>query len=131
VAGGASVVVADVAGGQAMRKSGSDVSFVRTDMRAADHVSSAVDFALGRHGRLDVLVNCAGGGARRPTRSHLGAPMLATQLALDALRAGGGGAVVNIASSPGVESEAYDSPAYGAAKAGLIRFTTTLAGLRE
>jgi NAD(P)-dependent dehydrogenase (short-subunit alcohol dehydrogenase family) len=57
--------------------------------------------------------------------------MLATQLALDALRAGGGGAVVNIASSAGIWWDAYDSPEYGAAKAGLIRFTTTLVGLRE
>jgi NAD(P)-dependent dehydrogenase (short-subunit alcohol dehydrogenase family) len=140
VAGGASVVVADVAGGQALREG---VSFVHVDMRVAEDVSRMVDVTLARHSRLDVLVNCAGGvgAAAYPVASadewqatlflNLGAPMLATQLALDAMRAGGGGAVVNIASSAGVEWDAYDSPEYGAAKAGLIRFTTSLAGLRQ
>jgi NAD(P)-dependent dehydrogenase (short-subunit alcohol dehydrogenase family) len=141
--GGASVVVADVAGGQAMREGGADVAFVRADMRVADDVSRAVLHAVSLRDRLDVLVNCAGGwgAANYPAASaeewqatlflNLGAPMLATQLALEPMRAGGGGAVVNIASSAGVEWDAYDSPEYGAAKAGLIRFTTTLAGLRE
>lgn len=140
VSGGASVVVADVAGGQASREG---VSFLHADMRVAEDVSRMVDVTLARHSRLDVLVNCAGGAgaAAYPVASagewqatlflNLGAPMLATQLALDAMRAGGGGAVVNIASSAGVEWGAYESPEYGAAKAGLIRFTTSLTGLRE
>jgi NAD(P)-dependent dehydrogenase (short-subunit alcohol dehydrogenase family) len=143
LAGGASVVVADVAGGQAMREGGSDVAFVRADMRVADDVGRAVAHAVSVRGRLDVLVNCAGGWGESnfPVASadewqatlflNLGAPMVATQLALEPMRAGGGGAVVNIASSAGVEWDAYDSPEYAAAKAGLIRFTTTLAGLRE
>jgi NAD(P)-dependent dehydrogenase (short-subunit alcohol dehydrogenase family) len=54
--------------------------------------------------------------------------MLATQQALDALRAGGG-AVVNIASTAGLGLAPYQSPEYGAAKAGLIRFTSTLSQL--
>ena len=67
---------------------------MRADMRVADDVSRAVEFAISLHGRLDVLVNCAGGwGAENfPAASadewqatlflNLGAPMLATQLAL-------------------------------------------------
>jgi NAD(P)-dependent dehydrogenase (short-subunit alcohol dehydrogenase family) len=55
--------------------------------------------------------------------------MLATQLALEPMRAAGGGVVVNIASTAGIASDAYASPEYGAAKAGLIRFTTSLAEL--
>ena len=39
--------------------------------------------------------------------------------------------VVNIASSAGITSDAYASPEYGAAKAGLIRFTTSLGDLGE
>jgi NAD(P)-dependent dehydrogenase (short-subunit alcohol dehydrogenase family) len=140
VAGGASVVAADVAAGQASREG---VSFVRADMRVADDVARMLDAAVSLHDRLDVLVNCAGGwgAANYPAASagewqatlflNLGAPMLATQLALEPMRAGGGGAVVNIASSAGLGLEPYDSPEYGAAKAGLIRFTSTLAGLRE
>ncbi|MGN6760079.1 MAG: SDR family NAD(P)-dependent oxidoreductase, partial [Leifsonia sp.] len=47
-------------------------------------------------------------------------PMLATQLAL-----------LNVASTSGLGLAPYVSPEYGAAKAGLIRFTSTLAGLHE
>jgi NAD(P)-dependent dehydrogenase (short-subunit alcohol dehydrogenase family) len=140
VAGGASVVAADVAAGPASREG---VSFVSADMRRPDDVARMVYAAVSLRGRLDVLVNCVGGWgtANYPAASadewqatlflNLGAPMLATQLALDALRADGGGAVVNIASSAGLGLAPYDSPEYDAAKAGLIRFTSTLAGLRE
>jgi NAD(P)-dependent dehydrogenase (short-subunit alcohol dehydrogenase family) len=50
--------------------------------------------------------------------------MLATQLALAPMRRAGGGAVVNVASTAGLGSEPYRSPEYGAAKAGLLRFTS-------
>jgi NAD(P)-dependent dehydrogenase (short-subunit alcohol dehydrogenase family) len=134
-AGGASVVVADIDGG------GED--FVRCDVRVAADVARAIEFACARFGGLDVLVNNAGGvgEAYYPEASpdawraivdlNLIGPMLATQLALEPMRSRGGGAVVNIASSAGLGLAPYDCPEYGAAKAGLIRFTSTLVGLRE
>jgi NAD(P)-dependent dehydrogenase (short-subunit alcohol dehydrogenase family) len=57
--------------------------------------------------------------------------MLATQLALAPMRRRGAGAVVNVASTAGLGFGPYQSPEYGAAKAGLIRFTSSLARLRE
>jgi NAD(P)-dependent dehydrogenase (short-subunit alcohol dehydrogenase family) len=89
--------------------------------------------------RPDVLVNNAGGLGHIPphfpqappeTWGHkldlnLRAPMRATQLAL----AAGTRAVVNVASMAGWEDGPAPSPEYAAAKAGLIRFTTALAGL--
>jgi NAD(P)-dependent dehydrogenase (short-subunit alcohol dehydrogenase family) len=90
-----------------------------------------------------VLVNNAGGWGeanfpdatpdqwRATLDLNLRAAMLATQLALEPMRTAGGGAVVNIASTAGLGYDAYASPEYGAAKAGLIRFTTSLADLRE
>jgi len=57
--------------------------------------------------------------------------MLATQLALEQMRLAGGGAVVNVASTSGLSFGPYASPEYGAAKAGLIRFTSSLADLNE
>ena len=60
---------------------------------------------------------------------NLRAPMLATQLALAPMRRAGGGAIVNVASVAGLGSEPYPSPEYGAAKAGLIRFTSALAAV--
>jgi NAD(P)-dependent dehydrogenase (short-subunit alcohol dehydrogenase family) len=132
---GARVVVADLAS-----KEG---GFVRCDLRVPADIEAGIDAVCSRHGGLDVLVNNAGGASdvSFPDASaaqwgalldlNLRAPMLATQLALEPMRARGGGAVVNIASSAGLGLAPYDSPEYGAAKAGLIRFTSTLAGLHE
>jgi NAD(P)-dependent dehydrogenase (short-subunit alcohol dehydrogenase family) len=52
--------------------------------------------------------------------------MLAAQLAVP-LMINSGGSTVNISSSGGMGSRAYGSPEYGAAKAGLIRFTSCVA----
>ncbi|MGI5125613.1 SDR family NAD(P)-dependent oxidoreductase [Pseudonocardia sp. CA-107938] len=90
--------------------------------------------------RPDILINNAGGGGHvlphYPDASvaewsgwldlNLRAPMLATQVALRC----GAGAVVNVASMAGLGAEPHPSPEYAAAKAGLIRFTTSLADPR-
>jgi NAD(P)-dependent dehydrogenase (short-subunit alcohol dehydrogenase family) len=142
---GAVVVAVDVdEGALAATEAGSEVAFVRGDVRVAADLERAVAFAVERFGGLDVLVNNAGGisrGVQWPDASalewratldlNLTGPMLATQLALEPMRARGGGAVVNIASSAGMGLMPYDSPEYGAAKAGLIRFTACVASLRE
>jgi NAD(P)-dependent dehydrogenase (short-subunit alcohol dehydrogenase family) len=134
-AAGARVVVADLAS----REDG----FVRCDVRVPADIAAAIDDVCSRHGGLDLLVNNAGGAGpssfpdaspeswRAILDLNLTGPMLATQLALEPMRARGGGAVVNIASSAGLGLAPYDSPEYGAAKAGLIRFTSTVASLRE
>jgi NAD(P)-dependent dehydrogenase (short-subunit alcohol dehydrogenase family) len=142
---GARVVVADVDedGGEetVARIGGNRARFVRADMRDAADVAKLV---AGAHG-LRVLVNNAGGGGHIPPHFpdatpaqwgalldlNLKAAMLATQLVLAPMRRAGGGAIVNIASTAGLGFAPYESPEYGAAKAGLIRFTATLAGLRE
>jgi NAD(P)-dependent dehydrogenase (short-subunit alcohol dehydrogenase family) len=135
------VVVADVEPG-ALAAREESVAFVRCDVRVAADLERVVAFALERFGGLDVVVNNAGGvsrGEQWPLASslewratlemNLVAPMLLTQLALEPMRARGGGAVVNIASSAGVEWTPYSSPEYGAAKAGLVRFTTAAGAL--
>lgn len=62
---------------------------------------------------------------------NLRVPMLATQRVLEPMRERGGGVVVNIGSTAGLGYDWHVSPEYSAAKAGLIRFTATLAPLRE
>ncbi|GLY02990.1 SDR family oxidoreductase [Actinoplanes sp. NBRC 101535] len=62
---------------------------------------------------------------------NLIAPMMLGQLVLEPMRELGGGAIVNIASSGGLGAAPYGSPEYGAAKAGLIRFTSSAAGLAQ
>ena len=122
---------------------GSSAAFVRADARVGSDVERVIAFAVERFGGLDVLVNNAGGwgAANFPAATpfawgatldlNLRAPMLATQLALEPMGSRGGGAVVNVASTAGLGLAPYASPEYGAAKAGLIRFTASVAGLRE
>jgi NAD(P)-dependent dehydrogenase (short-subunit alcohol dehydrogenase family) len=141
---GATPVIADVDaehGAEAVRAieaAGGRARFISTDMTDDEAVSRMIGAAAPQ-----VLVNNAGGwgAANYPDATlqqwsttldlNLRAAMLATQLALEPMRAAGGGAVVNIASTAGIADTAYASPEYGAAKAGLIRFTTSLADLRE
>jgi NAD(P)-dependent dehydrogenase (short-subunit alcohol dehydrogenase family) len=141
---GATAVIADrddEHGAEAVRAieaAGGSARFIATDMTDDDAVRRMIEVAAPQ-----VLVNNAGGWgeANYPAATprqwratldlNLRAAMLATQLALEPMRAAGGGAVVNIASTAGIADTAYASPEYGAAKAGLIRFTTSLADLRE
>jgi NAD(P)-dependent dehydrogenase (short-subunit alcohol dehydrogenase family) len=92
-----------------------------------------------------ILVNNAGGGAvLRPcfpdadvgrwTASldlNLRAPMLATQLALERMRAAGGGAIINLGSTAGVGFGPHVSSEYSASKAAPIRLTATLGCLKD
>jgi NAD(P)-dependent dehydrogenase (short-subunit alcohol dehydrogenase family) len=140
---GAYVVLADVndeAGREAAEHIGSAARYEHVDVRDDRALT-----ALLADCRPSILVNNAGGGAvLRPcfpeadadrwTASlelNLRAPMLATQLVLEPMRQSGGGAVVNIGSTAGTGLGPHISPEYSAAKAGLIRFTATLAPLWE
>lgn len=147
---GAVVLLADVDGGRCadavadIERAGGRASPVVVDVCAEDAAEVLVE-AAARLGPLGVLVNNAGGwgdaGRRFPDAApgewdrvlhlNLRAPMRLTQAALAPLQAAGGGAVVNVASGAGMELSPYRSPEYGAAKAGLIRFTAAVAGLRE
>lgn len=137
---------------EALREAGSTVVAVDIDPGericvadvATDQGRASVLEAAESLGGADVLVNNAGGwstgGAQFPDAEpgswraavelDLVAPMALTQLLLPGLRRGHG-AVVNVASSAGVGTTAYASPEYAAAKAGLVRFTTSVADWRE
>ena len=108
-----------------------DLSSVASIRAAADALTAQVE--------VGALVNNAGGwlpGEQFPDAEadtwmsaitlNLIAPMLLTQLLWPSL-ASVGGQVVKVGSSGGVEDDAYGSPEYGAAKAGIRRFTASLA----
>lgn len=108
------------------------------DVSDATAVAGAMEALLARFGRLDALVNNAGiavfkplletGDAewRRVLDVNLSGPFLCTKAAAPALRAQGGGAIVNITSISGLRASTLRA-AYGTSKAALAHLTKQLA----
>ena len=146
---GAAVVVADLdeeLGLGAVREIGFEggrAAFVFADVASEADASRMVAFARERFGSLDVLVNNAGGVEEpyfpegepehwgRAIDLNLRGVMLGVHFGVRAMRERGGGAIVNISSVGGIGFEPYDKPEYGAAKAGVVRLTASLATLKE
>ena len=116
-----------------------DAVFVAADVRDADAAAHVMDEAVARFGRVDVLVNNAGGSpyAEAATASPrfsaaivalnlLGPLYLAQRANAIMQKQAEGGVIVNIASVSGTRPSP-GTAAYGAAKAGLINLTQTLA----
>ena len=113
--------------------------FVAADVRDPDDVDKVVTEAVNRFARLDVLVNNAGGSP--PADSATASPRFSTSIItlnliaplVFAQRANAvmqeqsdGGVIINIASVSGIRPTP-GTAAYGAAKAGLLNLTETLA----
>lgn len=115
-----------------------DWHFVAADLRDPEAAAAAVDAAASVTGRLDCVVNNAGGSppadsAEAPARFtqrivelNLLAPYWVAQRAHHHMTARGGGSIVNIGSVVAIRPSPTTA-AYGAAKAGLRQLTTTLA----
>jgi len=113
--------------------------FVVADVRELDQIDRAIAFARERFGRLDLLVNNAGGSPAAPAATasprfsekilalNLHAPMHFAQKANAVMQEQPeGGAIVNIASVSAIRPSP-GTAAYAAAKAGLLSLTQTLA----
>lgn len=118
---------------------------VAADVSQEAQAGTAVEQVIQRFGALDILVNNAGGGAAN-SLGAVGNPFtriaqtdwddqIATNLrttfamskaAIPHLQQCGGGSIVNVASIAGFIASPM-LPAYGAAKAGVISLTTSLA----
>lgn len=118
---------------------GKQAVFIAADVRKPEESQGLIDAVLEATGRLDMLINNAGGSppvkaADAPARLtesiirlNLIAPLVFSQQAFHALRKNPeGGSIVNIASISGVRPSP-GTAAYGAAKAGLINVTRSLA----
>jgi NAD(P)-dependent dehydrogenase (short-subunit alcohol dehydrogenase family) len=114
-------------------------AMVTADLRRADQASGVIAATVERFGRLDALINNAGGSPSAAAADasprfsesivalNLLAPLFCAQAA-NAVMQGQeeGGSIVNIASVSGLRPSP-GTAAYGAAKAGLINLTQSLA----
>ncbi|MBM3491764.1 MAG: SDR family oxidoreductase [Alphaproteobacteria bacterium] len=114
---------------------GCEAQALALDVTSEAAWQSAVAAVLARFGRLDILINNAGisgpniaidnmtlEGWRKVTSVNLDGAFLGMKHCIPAIRAAGGGAVVNTSSIAGLIGMAGGS-AYGAAKAGLALLT--------
>jgi NAD(P)-dependent dehydrogenase (short-subunit alcohol dehydrogenase family) len=142
---GAKVVIVEInaeagrAAEKQVRAAGGEALFVETDVTRDEGVKRAVDATVAKFGRLDVLMNCAGGSLQEDAPVHemdlevwqrtialnLLHPFLVCRHGIPHLIKAGGGAIINVTSHMGLMGS--QKPAYSATKGGIISFTKTLA----
>jgi NAD(P)-dependent dehydrogenase (short-subunit alcohol dehydrogenase family) len=142
---GADVAVLDVdtqrctAAEQAIAAHGHRALAIQCDVLDTDALRAAIDRVGAEFGRLDVLVNNAGGvrggsfltqperSMRKQVDLNLMSMLVASQEAANAMvRLGNGGSIVNVTSIEGMRA-APRYAVYAACKAAMVNFTRTLA----
>jgi NAD(P)-dependent dehydrogenase (short-subunit alcohol dehydrogenase family) len=123
----------------ALRKRGIEQSFLRADLTCETEVLATFDKIKADHGRIDVLVNVAGGSVHRHLLQEF--PLAHWQAVIDAnltstflccravigmMKDQKSGAIINISSDIAFSGDAGRS-AYAAAKAGILGLTRSLA----
>jgi cyclopentanol dehydrogenase len=143
---GATVVFGDIldAEGQAVaaeiQAGGGDAHYRHLDVTSEADWQGAVDFATERFGRLDILINNAAVFIPRVPIEERTAEewdrvmsvnakgvFLGTKFAIPAMRASGGGSIVNISSIAGIGQSAHQEPAYAASKGAIRIFSKVTA----
>jgi len=111
---------------------------VPTDVRVSEQVANLAKRALEEFRRIDILVNNVGTSFLKPAlelsergfdsllRENLTGCFLCSKAVAEAMIKQGKGSIVNIASTEGLRA-GPTNPAYGAAKAGVINLTQSLA----
>lgn len=143
---GARLVVNSVsskAAGEALAAELPDAFYVQADIGDEMEARNLVEATVGRYGRLDVLVNNAGTTRviphhdlaavtdddwERILHTNIVGTWYVTRAAVDALRADGGGCVINVTSIAGVRPTGSSIP-YAVSKAALNHLTLLLANV--
>lgn len=121
-----------------LAESGAAVCGVAGDVCLSDVANSVVERALTEFGRLDTLFNVVGGSLARNVEEiseeqwrsqidmNLGSVFQMSKPVIPLLRQGGGGSIVNVASTAGILAENRCS-AYSASKGGVVLLTKNMA----
>ena len=142
---GAKVVFGDILDDEGRRveaeiqETGGDALYVHLDVTREADWRAAVELATSKYGKLDILVNNAGigGGGKIEDTSleewqrvmdvNAKGVFLGTKAAIPAMRAAGGGSVVNISSQLGIVAVESSSAQYIASKGAVRLFTKSTA----
>lgn len=143
---GASVVFGDVRDAEgkqveeAIRADGGEAVYVHLDVTREDDWRQAVQEAVNRYGKLDILINNAGIVIPRVSIEertveewdrvlavNAKGVFLGTKHAIPSMRQAGGGAIVNISSVAGIGQSLHQEPAYAASKGAIRIFTKVTA----
>ena len=142
---GAKVIIGDVLEAEGRQveaeitEAGGEARFVHLDVTSEESWDAAVQAAVARFGKLDVLVNNAGIVARghlldssldewnRVMNVNSTGVYLGTKTAIPEMLKAGGGSIVNISSMSGMVGQDYVQPAYNASKGAVRIFTKSVA----
>ncbi|WP_295732542.1 SDR family oxidoreductase [uncultured Muribaculum sp.] len=138
-------IVADTEAAIAAEKASGSIEFLKTDVMSRETLESNVDYIVGKYGRVDTLLNAAGGnmpGAtiapdktffdldpaqfQRVLDLNLTGTVIPTQVFLKPMVAQGKGAIINFSSMAAFRPMTRVC-GYAAAKAGISNFTAFMA----
>jgi 2-deoxy-D-gluconate 3-dehydrogenase len=121
-----------------LRQHGVKAISVTTDVTDKVAVTTMVERVSRELGRIDILVNNAGITVRKPPhllsleewnsilQTNLTSAFLCSQAVYPAMRAAGGGKIINIGSMMSIFGASF-APAYAASKGGIVQFTRSCA----
>jgi 2-deoxy-D-gluconate 3-dehydrogenase len=119
-------------------KRGAKAISVIADVTDKAAVAAMVERTKTEFGRIDILVNNAGINVRKPPhalapeewdiviKTNLTSAFLCSQAAYPAMKAAGGGKIINIGSMMSIFGASF-APAYAASKGGIVQFTRSCA----
>ncbi|MDP7469296.1 MAG: glucose 1-dehydrogenase [Dehalococcoidia bacterium] len=146
---GASVVIGDILDEEgakveaAIQEQGGAATFIHLDVTREEDWRNAVQGAVDKYGKLDILVNNAaiviqkadiedrtGDEWDRVMAVNAKGVFLGTKYAIPEMRRAGGGSIVNISSIAGIAQSTHQEPAYAASK-GAVRIFTKVAAAQH
>jgi 2-deoxy-D-gluconate 3-dehydrogenase len=121
-----------------LRQRGAKAVSIVADVTDKAAVQAMVDLTARELGRIDILVNNAGINIRKPPQAldieewdrvistNLTSAFLCSQAVYPAMKAAGGGKIINIGSMMSIFGASF-APAYAASKGGIVQFTRSCA----